>query len=97
MKKFSIPVTWQVWDKVEVEAETIEEAIKYVKNNIDEIPLGTEPEYIDGTYKIDDGKDGEKSIEETAAAQQGASAARGNRKISPAVRRGKTCKAGKNL
>lgn len=32
---------------------------------IDEIPLGTEPEYIDGTYKIDDGKDGEKSIEET--------------------------------
>lgn len=24
-----------------------------------------EPEYIDGTYKIDDGKDGEKSIEET--------------------------------
>ena len=59
MKKFSIPVTWQVWDKVKVEAETIEEAIEYVKNNIDEIPLGTEPEYIDGTYKIDDGKDGE--------------------------------------
>lgn len=46
MKKFSIPVTWQVWDKVEVEVETIEEAIKYVKNNIDEIPLGTEPEYM---------------------------------------------------
>lgn len=65
MKKFSIPVTWQVWDKVEVEAETIEEAIEYVKNNVDEIPLGTEPEYIDGTYKIDDGKDCEKSIEET--------------------------------
>ena len=45
--------------------KTIEEAIEYVKNNINEIPLGTEPEYIDGTYKIDDGKDGEKSIEET--------------------------------
>ena len=65
MKKFSIPVVWKVWDKVEVEAETIEEAIEYVKNNINENPLGTEPEYIDGTYKIDDGKDGEKSIEET--------------------------------
>ena len=65
MKKFSIPVVWKVWDKVEVEAETIEEAIEYVKNNINEIPLGTEPEYIDGTYKIDDGKDDEKSIEET--------------------------------
>lgn len=27
MKKFKIPVEWSVWDKVEVEAETIEEAI----------------------------------------------------------------------
>lgn len=65
MKKFSIPVTWEVWDKIEVEAETIEEAIKYVKENIDTIPLGTEPEYIDGSYKIDDGENGEATIEET--------------------------------
>ncbi len=65
MKKFSIPVTWEVWDKIEVEAETIEEAIKYVKENIDEIPLGTEPEYIDGSYRIDDGEDGSATIEET--------------------------------
>lgn len=65
MKKFSIPVTWEVWDKIEIEAETIEEAIKYVKENIDTIPLGTEPEYIDGSYKIDDGENGEATIEET--------------------------------
>lgn len=65
MKKFSIPVTWEVWDKVEVEAETLEEAIQYVKDNIDTIPLGTEPEYIDGSYKIEDGNNGEASIEET--------------------------------
>ena len=65
MKKFSIPVTWEVWDKIEVEAETIEDAIKYVKENIDIIPLGTEPEYIDGSYKIDDGDNGEATIEET--------------------------------
>ena len=32
MKKFSIPVTWSVWDKIEVEAETIEDAIRYVKD-----------------------------------------------------------------
>ena len=64
-KKFSIPVTWEVWDKVEVEAETIEEAIQYVKDNLDTIPLGTEPEYIDGSYKIEDGQDGEADIEET--------------------------------
>ena len=65
MKKFSIPVTWEVWDKVEVEAETIEEAIQYVKDNLDTIPLGTEPEYIDGSYKIEDGNNGESDVEET--------------------------------
>lgn len=64
MKKFSIPVNWEVWDKVEVEAETIEEAIQWLKDHIDEIPLGTEPEYIDGSYKIEDGQNGEASIEE---------------------------------
>lgn len=65
MKKFSIPVTWEVWDKVEVEAETIEEAIQYVKDNLDTIPLGTEPEYIDGSYRIDDGDNGQATIKET--------------------------------
>lgn len=65
MKKFSIPVTWEVWDKIEVEAETIEEAIQYVKDNLDTIPLGSEPEYIDGSYKIEDGNNGESDIEET--------------------------------
>lgn len=65
MKKFSIPVTWEVWDKIEVEAETIEEAIQYVKDNLDTIPLGSESEYIDGSYKIEDGNNGESDIEET--------------------------------
>lgn len=64
-KTFSIPVTWEVWDRVEVEAETLEEAIRYVKENIDIIPLGTEPEYIDGSYKIYDGENGEATIEDT--------------------------------
>ena len=32
---------------------------------IDEIPLGTELEYIDGTYRIDDGDNGENSVEDT--------------------------------
>lgn len=65
MKKFSIPVIWQVWDKVEVEAESIEDAVRYVKENIETIPLGTEPEYIDGSYQIDDGADGQESIKNT--------------------------------
>lgn len=65
MKKFQIPVNWEVWDKIEVTANSLEEAIQYVKDNIDTIPLGTDPEYIDGSYKIDDGQNGEATIEET--------------------------------
>ena len=64
-RKYYIPVSWEVWDKVEIEAESLEDAVKYVKENIDDIPLGTEPEYIDGSYKIEDGENGEASIEDT--------------------------------
>ena len=52
MQKFQIPVEWTVWDKVEVEANTLEEAVQYVKDHMEEIPLGTEPTYIDGSYKF---------------------------------------------
>ena len=64
-RKYYIPVSWEVWDKVEIQAESLEDAVKYVKENIDDIPLGTEPEYIDGSYKIEDGENGEASIEDT--------------------------------
>lgn len=50
--KFRVPVEWSVYDFVEVESDNFEEAIKYVIDNRDIIPLGTEPEYIDGSYKI---------------------------------------------
>lgn len=65
LKDYYIPVTWQVWDKVKIEATSLKEAIKYVKGHIDEIPLGTEPEYIDGSYQIDDGNNGQATVEET--------------------------------
>ena len=64
MKKFSIPVVWEVWDKIEVKANSIEEAVQYVKEHIDELPLGEEPEYIDGTYRIEDGEKGEATVDE---------------------------------
>ena len=50
--KFRVPVEQSVYDFVEVESDNFEEAIKYVIDNRDIIPLGTEPEYIDGSYKI---------------------------------------------
>lgn len=59
MKQYNIPVTWSVFDKVIVEAESLEEAVQFVKDHIEEIPLGTSLEYIDGSF-------GEKSVQETA-------------------------------
>lgn len=67
MKTFYLPVAWSVWDKVPIKANSIEEAIQYLKDNIDEIPLGTEPEYIDGSYSIEDGRDGSANVEDTIA------------------------------
>ena len=64
-KIYSIPVMWEVWDKVEVKATSLRNAIQYVKDNMDIIPLGTEPEYIDGTYHVDDGLNGNATIDET--------------------------------
>lgn len=65
MKKFSIPVTWEVWDKIEIEAETIEEAIRFFEDNVDVLPLGTDPEYREGSHHIMDGEDGNANIHNT--------------------------------
>lgn len=68
MSKFKIPVEWMVCDFVEVEANNVEEAIQYVVDNANDIPLGTEPEYIDGTWRISadayDGNGDVKAIKE---------------------------------
>ena len=51
-KIFSIPVEWVVTENLEVKASSLEEAVKYINDNADEISLGDEPAYIDGTYRI---------------------------------------------
>ena len=40
MKKYYVPVMWEVWDKVEVQANSLEKAVEYVKRHEDAIPLG---------------------------------------------------------
>lgn len=55
MKKiYSFPVSWEVYDRVEVEASSEAEARKILEDNLDLIPLGDSPEYIDGSYKVED-------------------------------------------
>lgn len=52
MESFKIPVEYKVWGTVEVEAETMEEALEYARNNIDTLELPDEPEYVDDSYVI---------------------------------------------
>ena len=50
---FKIPVTYKVFEFVYVEAETLDEAIDFVKEHPDEIEILKEPEYVDDTLEID--------------------------------------------
>lgn len=56
---------WEMFDFLEIEAETIDEAVQWVKDHRDDIPLGANASYVDGTYHIDDGKNGDATVEET--------------------------------
>ena len=53
MKTFAIPVSWEVSDFVFVNANSLNDAVNFVLENEDSIPLGTEPNYIDGSYLVD--------------------------------------------
>lgn len=64
-KTWQLPVVWKVWDKIPVKAYSLEEAIDWVQENEEEIPLGTEPDYIDGSYHLEDGGNGHRQIEDT--------------------------------
>ena len=50
-KTFKIPVEWTVCDTVEIEAESLEEAVRIFDEISDDIPLPTEPNYIYGTFQ----------------------------------------------
>lgn len=53
MKKvFKVAVTYSCYGTVPIEAESVEEAIKYAEDNIDELPLPDNAGYVDGSYEI---------------------------------------------
>lgn len=52
MKKFKIPVFWEMSGFCEVKANTIDEAIKIFDNTEDQLPLPISTEYyVDGSFK----------------------------------------------
>lgn len=55
MKKIKLPVTWEVSGFVEIEANSIEEAMEKFDKDIDYIPLPTHNgEYVEGSFDLSD-------------------------------------------
>ena len=54
MKTIKLPVTYSVSGFINIEAESIEDAIQYFKENTDDIalPLDVDTEYIDGSFEL---------------------------------------------
>lgn len=48
---YTIPVEWSVYSTVTVEADNLHDAFEKFQKYMDDLPLCTESEYIDDTYK----------------------------------------------
>jgi len=60
MKKYKLPVTWEAYGILEIEAEDDMDFLVKLHNyriNNDELPLPTESEYVDGSFQINDDDD----------------------------------------
>lgn len=55
MAKIKLPVTWEICGIVEIEAESIDEAMEKFDEDIDYIPLPIHNgEYVDGSFNLTD-------------------------------------------
>jgi hypothetical protein len=50
---YKIPVTWQSWGTVKIEADSLEDAVKIFDETVNEISL-PEAEYVDDSFKRED-------------------------------------------
>ena len=48
--KIKLPVTWEAFGIVEIEANSIEEAVNYFNENSDYINMPKNSEYVDGSF-----------------------------------------------
>lgn len=49
---YKIPCTFEMYGTLKIEADSLEKAVKYVKENIDEIPLPEEKHYVDDSFVL---------------------------------------------
>lgn len=66
-KIYKLPVEWNAYDSIEVAAKSLEEAIQWVKDHRNEIPLNLNPGYCHDSFHVDDGENGYADMNETCA------------------------------
>ena len=52
MPRWKIPVTWEVCGFVHIDADRLDDAMDYVKNNGDHIKLPRDASYVDGSFDL---------------------------------------------
>ena len=52
LKDYLIPVSFEMCGMLSIKANSTEEAIELAKSHIDELPIPTVKNYIDGSYQI---------------------------------------------
>ena len=53
MKTYRVPVVYQMYGYVEVEAESMAEAVDEVQNGGGDMPLPTDADYVEGSFEVD--------------------------------------------
>lgn len=53
MKKWKIPVTWEVSSVISVEANSLEEAMEIAEDKTNDIPCPRAYSYVDGSWKLE--------------------------------------------
>ena len=48
---YEIPCTWEVYGTVEIEADSLEEAIELAER--DDSPMPDDSDYVDGSFQVD--------------------------------------------
>ena len=52
MKQWKIPVTWEVFAMLTVEADSLDEAMEIARDEANEIPCPTDNDYVDGSWRL---------------------------------------------
>lgn len=52
-KVYLVPVYWEMYGRVSVEAESPEKALEYAREHMDEYKLPYKSEYVEGSFDVD--------------------------------------------